>query len=346
MRYKFATAAAVGVVVAALVGCSSSSAEPPATAVEGNDLVAAAQEEGVVTMYTGWQQPTIDAVQEAFKAEYGITVEIGDRLSSAALAQRIDADVRSTGIVGADVVLTTDQALASYLGDEGHSVELDSADYEGLDPDYVQDFAVTCAVGPPVVAWNTEVMGDDFEITEWDDLLDPAIGPQIMVSDPRGSAAWANTWSVIYNSDELGPDFIEQIGASGYQPVASSLVALEQLVAGQGGVQMFGPVSIFDTAIAQGQPIEYWMPEDPSPVYFNLCVQAAGTEHPNAGKLFLQWLMSVEGQNVFNTLEVNASPLGDAADTGVPLPASIVSAPAPFKVQQDQPMILEGLGFN
>lgn len=347
MSSRLLSLATAGVVALALAGCATGSdSGSDAEATGDGDLVSLAQEEGQVVVYTGWRDESIAAVKEAFEAEYGIEVIIDERFSSAALGQRIDADIRSSGQINADFVLTTDQALASYLYEEGLSKPVSADSFPGVTEDFVQgEASVGCAVGVPVVGYNKDVLGADFEIDSWDDLLDPALNGQIMIADPRNSAAWGNTWSAIYNDPTLGEDFLADIAATGFQPVASSLVGTEQLIAGQGGVLMFGIPSLFEPAMEAGQSIDFWYPADPAPVFFNFCLLPENSENPNAGELFLQWIMSEEGQQVANEIERLASPLGEVPGL-IPLPENFTEAPAPYKVQQDMPNMVEILGFS
>lgn len=352
MRRRYLAAAAAGALVLALASCSSDTpaAEPQETGtgseISEDELVELAQQEGQVVVYTGWRDDSIAAVKEAFFDKYGIEVVIEERFSSAALAQRIDADVRTDGRINADWVLTTDQALATYLREEDYTLPVSVSDFPGLDANFVEgDAAIGCTVGVPVVGYNKDVLGADVVIDSWDDLLDPSLAGQIMIADPRGSAAWANTWSSIYNDPALGEEYIQALGEQDYQPVASSLVGTEQLVAGQGGVLLFGIASLFEPAIEAGQAIDMWFPEDPAPVFLNFCMQTAESDHPNAGLLFFKWFMSEEGQNLVQGIERLASPLGDLPDT-LPLPADFRTAPAPNQVQEELPQILGLLGFN
>ncbi|MFT4230231.1 MAG: extracellular solute-binding protein [Microbacterium sp.] len=348
MRRSVAAAIA-GAFIVALAGCSSTptpESTGASTAASDEELVKLAQEEGQVVVYTGWRDDSIAAVKEAFQEKYGIEVVIEERFSSADLAQRIDSDVRTDGRIDADWVLTTDQALATYLSEEGYTLPVSASDFPGLDEKFVDgEAAIECTVGVPVVGYNTDVLGDDVVIDSWDDLLDPSLSGHIMIADPRNSAAWANTWSSMYNSSQLGEDFITTLGDQDYDPVASSLVGTEQLVAGQSGVLLFGIASLFEPAIEAGQPIKMWFPTDPSPVFFNFCMQTANSDHPNAGLLFFKWFMSEEGQNLVQGIERLASPLGDLPDT-IPLPDDLTLAPEPTQVQDELPDILSLLGFS
>jgi iron(III) transport system substrate-binding protein len=349
MRRRFAVAVAVaGLAAAVLTACSSGgAATTEVSTAQGDELVALAQQEGQVVWYAGSLQPAIESVQRAFQEAYGIAVVVPERLSSAQLAQRIDADVRSTGALGADVIQTADPALSAYLRAEGYSAELTADQFPGVGPEFLQgDGAVACAVVVPVVGYNTAGL-TDLAIDSWDDLLDPRLAGRLMLVDPRGSGAWAQMYATLLEDPDRGEAYLQRLGAQDNQPVPNSIVGSEQLVAGQGDVFVAGTPSILQAAADAGQPVAYWSPTDPSPVSFTNCLVSASAQHPNAARLFLEWLMSEEGQAALNIPDYTASPLGDIPGAPVPLPAEISRPEQPEQVQQEQlPRILELLRFS
>ena len=74
---------------------------------------------------------------------------------------------------------------------------------------------------------------------------------------------------------------------------------------------------------------------------FTSCLVSAAAQHPNAAKLFLQWLMTEEGQAALTAPDYTASPLGDIPGATVPLPAEIARPAEPARAQEQLPRILE-----
>lgn len=337
----------LGVTALALTGCASGPPDAAPAATADTDLIELAQQEGTVVWYTRSRPDTVEAVQAAFEAEYGI--EVVSALSSGTdLGRQIDGDVRSTGGIAADVVMTADLALADYLGDEGLLSPLPDDVIAGVPAEFVvSDTAAVYQISVPVIAYNSDLLGD-FRPSTWDDLLDPRLSGQLMVNDPRGSSAWAQLWATLLDDPDLGEPYLEAIAAQHYQPTATSLVGTEQLVAGQGSALIAGLPVLFTQLIADGQPIDYYFPTDPTPVFLNVASLASGSEHPNAARLFLRWLLGEEGQAIINGIDQTASPLGDAvsADGVIPLPDDLTTAPPPNEIEEALPRILELLGFN
>lgn len=343
MRRRAALAAAF-LAVSVLAACSGGGPPAPAASVaEGDELVALAQQEGQVVWYTGNLQPSIDAVQKEFEATYGIEVVVPERLSSAALAQRIDADVRATDVIGADVITTADAALVDSLRADDYTMPLSAEMFPGVPADFMQgDAGVGCSVVVPVIGYNKAALGD-LTVDSWDDLLDPRLSGRIMVNDPRNSGAWAQLFATVLADPRLGESYLRKLRVQDYQPVASSLVGAEQLGAGQGDVLVAGTPAQF---ARPGADIATWFPTDPAPITVTPCVLTAGSAHPNAGKLFLQWLMTPEGQAAANNPDYLASPLESVPGATVQLPDDYVQAPPPAEVDAALPTVLQSLGFS
>ncbi|MFT4230236.1 MAG: extracellular solute-binding protein [Microbacterium sp.] len=339
MRRTILLTAWAGAVVLALAGCQGSSGE--VTATVSGDLVAAAMSEGEVVVYHGYLDAAAAAIKEGFEEAYpGITVTMEPRMSTSELAQRIDADVRSTGRIQADWATASDTALLDYLAEEGLSEPVSTTEFPGVDEAFqVGTNAVAISIGVHAIGYNTAVLdrvGAD-PIDSWDDLLQPELDGLVMIADPEGSAAWGNAWSEILRSD-LGEDFVSELGSAGFQPVASSLVGVEQLVAAQGAVLLFGVPVQFDDAAAEGAPIEFWFPEDPAPLHLTNAFLPSGAEHPNAAKLFLKWMLSPQGQEISNSAAGQAAVLPGIPNT-YPQPAQLTRLPTPDELTQDVPAV-------
>lgn len=350
MRKRLASIALAGVLALGLAACAEGSTAPQAAAGDPTDLAEIerlALEEGKVVWYTGALPPTSDALIAGFEKAYpGIKVEFPGRMSSAEMGTRIQNDVRNTGVAGADFIgPQPDAALTLYMRDENITRPVSVDSFEGLRKEFGigEDAGVVCQVQVPVIGYNTALLGD-FAPSSWKDLLDPRLKGQIMVADPRGTVTWQRVWAALLNDPDLGKAFVEKIVAQDFQPVANSLVATEQLIAGQGALQIAGIPSLFEPAMARGQNVKFWVPKDPAPVSPNGCALAEGTENPNAGFLFMHYLLSKEGQSILNGVERSASPLGNIPDA-FPLPEDAVYPDSPARPDELE-TISDMLGFN
>lgn len=331
-----------------LTGCAGGTAvsgtegakETPASPTSDMDaLVEAAEAEGSLTWYTGTPPATIEKVVEAFQAEYNISVN-ATRLPSADIAQRFQAEIAAED-VQADVLGTVDQGFFTEMYDEGHLKKLTDFERGSVTDDQflLGDFGVVATVGVSAIGYNTDVLGD-FAPENWEDLLDDRLDGQVILVDPRGSQAWAQMWTVVLDDPDLGADFIKKFGALGHQVVNSGTPGAELLNAGEGGLLAANIPGTFEAAKDLGAPVDYFVPQDPFYGVFTWAVITDAAPHPSAASLFVHWLASEEGSQVYNEADQGISPLGDLEGTWPTPEGGIENPPSPAHLQESLPEIL------
>mgnify|MGYP003328174024 FL=1 len=79
---------------------------------------------------------------------------------------------------------------------------------------------------------------------------------------------------------------------------AAARQILDQVIAGEYalGIMMFNHHSVISAA--KGAPVK-WLPMSPSVVTTNVAAVLKDAPRPNAGKLFLDYMVSDEGQKIF-----------------------------------------------
>jgi len=338
-----------GALAAGLVGCaaepagqSTGSGGDSAFEEQNAELIEAAKAEGSMVWYGGTSPNAADAVVQAFQERFGITVTYS-RLASADLAQRFLAEVAAED-VQASFLMTADEVFYEDMGEKGNTRPLEDEDFGELPDEYRGDAYATTLITPLTVPYNTEEIGD-LEIEDWEDLLDPSLSNgRIVLADPRASNSWAQMWSIVLHTPELGEDYLEALAAQKPQ-IAASQAAMQLVSAGEATVAVGGIDSTVATLAAQGAPIDSWMPHDPVYGVANYAAIPVDAPSPNAGTLFLRWLLSEDGASVYAAAEDSASPIGDVPDA-VPLPEGVSLAPDLTQVQEDTPTILRLLGIE
>ena len=309
--------------------------------------MAKAKEEGQVVWYSGSSEAPAAAIAEAFEEKYGIPVSV-TRLTSADIGTRFQSEA-SAGNVQVDVLSTVDPTLFVNLHENGLTTALTPdliPSVANYDAEFILDdnAAVVIGIGPTAVAWNTEIL-PNFNPSSWEDLIDPALANEIVLVDPRSSNAWAQLWSVVLNEPSLGEDFISRFAAQGVrQVVDSSVPGAQLLAAGEAGFLMATTVNTQIPLVEQGAPLKDMILQNPAPNYKQFIALAKEAPHSNAGALFIDFLLSEEGQQIYNSVHVQASPLGNLEGT-LPLPEGLADAPA-ARVQADLPKVLELLGIQ
>jgi putative spermidine/putrescine transport system substrate-binding protein len=307
---------------------SSSEPEPSDDAMAA--LIAAAQEEGTLTTIAlphDWCN--YGETIETFKTKYGLDVnELDPNAGSGDEVEAIKANKDNPGPQAPDVIdvglsfgpsAKAEDLLVSYKVATWDSIPDDAKDADGYwwgDYYGVLSFEVNTAVVANVP-------------TDWDDLVKPEYNGQIaLAGDPRTSnqaiqsvfaASLANGGSL--DDAQPGLDFFAELNAAGN--LLPTIATAATVAAGETPITIrwtYNALSNRDTTAASGGPeIAVVVPE--SGRFAGVYVQgiSAYAPHPNAAKLWQEFLFSDEGQNIWlkgychpiryeNLVETNAVP--------------------------------------
>ena len=172
--------------------------------------------------------------------------------------------------------------------------------HQYADPDQRYIFVSVGSVSNNIVAYNTEAV-NPAEINSYWDILDKWKG-RIVAMDPRGGGYGRSGARFVYYNPELGPRYLQRLFAeSGAALSRDYRQAIDWVAAKKFSILLFGngddildakaqglPVNVLDTgAWKEGAALEpgaftfVWMDKPP---------------HPNAAKVFINWLLSRDGQ--------------------------------------------------
>ncbi|MGH3758733.1 extracellular solute-binding protein [Actinophytocola sp.] len=333
---------------AALVAACGSSADEAAGTVGSSsaDIEELAKEEGQLVWYSGSDPGAAEQIVKAFTEKYGIEVE-NVRLSSGPLVQRFKSEV-SAGAPSADVILTVDKAFFDEADKEGWITPLKTEEVvlpeiaEWSDDEMANPSAMIVAYNVFVGSYNTKVVGD-FEPKTWKDLLDPRLKDKLIVSDPRNSTAWASFFNMVLHDPELGESYLEGIGAQNPR-VTDTLTGVQLLGAGEGGALIGSPQVSLAPLLDKGAPIKSFVFQDPAIRSPHFQAAVTDAQHPNAARLFIAFMASEEGQQIYNAAHKTASPLGPL-EGALEMPSGTVDPPVD-QVKAELPKILDLLGIT
>ena len=274
------------------------------------DLIAAAQGEGkLTTIALPHDWCNYGEVIETFKTKYGLEVnELDPNAGSGDEVEAIKANKDNPGDQAPDVI-DVGLAFGPTSKDEGILAPYKVATWDSI-PDEAKD-----ADG----AWYGDYYGVlSFEVNtavvqnvpqDWSDLLKPEYKGQVaLAGDPRTSnqaiqavhaAALANGGSL----DDAAPglEFFKQLNDAGnFVPIIATAATV---AAGETPITIrwtYNALANRDATAASGGPaIEVVVPK--SGRFAGVYVQAisAYAPHPNAAKLWMEFLYSDEGQNIW-----------------------------------------------
>jgi iron(III) transport system substrate-binding protein len=150
-------------------------------------------------------------------------------------------------------------------------------------------------------AHNTDLVPRDKAPKTWDDLLAPQWKGKIVWPSTNSASAAAGFVGLVIaeRGREAGLEFLKRLAAQNVTGVkASARQVLDQIVAGEFaiGLQMFNHATVLSAQ--KGAPVA-WIPVNPALATPNVISLTANGPHPNAGKLFMDFALSREGQELF-----------------------------------------------
>lgn len=301
---RAAAALALPLVMSSLVACGGDS---DAEAVEGpwEDVVAAAEDEGRISLYSVAPPPQNDRLVEAFNAEHP-DIEVTVTRGAGELPGRVEAELKA-GSGGADVFLYSDPQFFVTHADDLYDVEGPSV--EGWRDDYWAEpgKAIIPTKYPwTTLIWNTDVFPEGFE--DWPDMLEPRVKGKLAVyKEPTVS----NCSTLGFMEESLGTDYLTELGQQQGKYYPSTVPMIQAIASGEVGVGMLGaPITIRDMQ-DQGAKVEFAYP---SPGFALMWGGGAlqSAKNPNAARVFLDFVMSEAGQEA-----INGDGLGTAGRDGV-----------------------------
>ena len=294
-----------------LAACSTPTTAPttaPATGSTMDALVAAAKAEGnltVIALPHDWCN--YGEAITAFSAKYGIVInELNPDGGSGDEIEAIKANETNTGPQAPDVIdvgygfgpqLIAEKLVQPYKVSTWDSIPADSKDADGF---WYGDY-----YGVLAFEVNKDVVKNVPQ--DWADLLKPEYKGQFaLAGDPRASAqAQMSVYAAaLYNGGSLdnvqpGLDFFKQINTAGnFVPVIAKQATVAK---GETPVILRWDYSaLADKDSLAGNPnIEVVYPKSGTIAGIYIQAISAYAPHPNAAKLWMEYLYSDAGQNVW-----------------------------------------------
>ncbi|HKZ50480.1 MAG TPA: extracellular solute-binding protein [Dehalococcoidia bacterium] len=291
---------------------SPTAAVKPAWEQEWDRVLAAAKQEGKVGVVSAALGTAVrEALTEPFQKKYGIQVDFlsgpGGEISGRVKTERaagkylwdvyisgLDTMLRSFKPEGAleplepALILPEVKEGKNWLGGQ---LQLADKDRMGL---------VMVTYSKSDIWINTDLVKPD-EIKSWRDLLDPKWKGKIVADDPRVSGPGPTAFAFLYQHKDLGPDFIRELAKQQLVFSRDYSEPVQWLGQGKYAILVGGSDQLAYQLIKQGAPLRM---VDPRKVKeggeLNLgsggVALMSKAPHPNAAKVYLNWLLSKDGQ--------------------------------------------------
>ena len=260
-------------------------------------LIEAARQEGKLVVYTQPAGTGLLNLRSAFERKYpqitvefvtGTAAEVTNRFVSDYAKGTKAADVIVLGQAALFDILQKPESLAKYMPKD---TEWLSADLKDKDGRWVSPSTVIWTIG-----YNTKLVPKADAPKSYRDLLDAKWAGKIGAVDPKTTISDAPTWKAMEKL--FGEDFIRQLAAQRIKYYTGA-EALNKLAAGEISIFMNGGILALESRKIAGGPVD-WVRMSDNTYLSQLAWYgiSANALHPNAAKLWIDFVFSKEGQQI------------------------------------------------
>jgi iron(III) transport system substrate-binding protein len=268
-----------------------------------DDLIAAANEEGALTIYSEQAADSLNALAAAFGEAYSeIDVEVV-RDVHLNLAPPAELELETGDGIG-DIFITTSTPWFTEQAAAGSFLPLEGPELTGQGGYDVEAFVHEgnfFEVGGAVrgYVWNSDELPEGLT-DDFNDWLDPELVGRIGLVEP--SVATYVDWYKWLEA-RMGEGFLDKLAAQEPRLYQSAAPMHEAVVSGEIAMTGFGFAPFAVPSQEAGAPIEFKIPDDG----FWGAAHKAGVlktaPHPNAAMLFGNFIVTAQGQELINSLQ-------------------------------------------
>ena len=262
----------------------------------------AAKKEGKVVWYTSLALSSSEKVAKLFEAAYpGVKVEV-HRTGSQRILQRMMQEL-SSNIRNVDVVHTSDAGHYVLLKEKHLLMPYTPAGVESFSGGFKDrdgyHFGLRATVN--VIAYNTRAIPAAEAPKTWKDLLDPRWRGKLVTAHPGYSGVIATHVLALVHLH--GWDYFKALAQNKPMLVQSAVDPAGVVASGERPVAVDGGDYTFYQSKKKGNPVEIVYPKEGVPLVVSPSAITAFAPHPNAAKLFTDFIFSRDVQQVLADTE-------------------------------------------
>lgn len=299
--------AGLGAMAAALPFATSPAAAAP-------DL-AAARKEGTLVLWHSDQEADVVNFLKVFTERTGIPA-VQQRILPGVAMPKLQAELRA-GSSDVDIYMNADPGLMDLLREKGQLLRYESPELSAFAPEFLSNppgYWTTYCVNLGALMYDTRHVAPADAPKTWMDLLDPRWKDQIGFQNAAAGTQYG-WWYVLRTA--LPRDFWTGLAAQKPRAYASSTQILSSLQ--NGSLKIGGKVSAYQyvKAAREKQSIAVVYPPEGTPATNHVVGIIAATKRPNAAKVFIDFILSKDGQYLFNDIQGSPSARKDVTIPGV-----------------------------
>lgn len=302
--------------------------------IEWDKTVQAARAEGKLTIYGDLSVDESQAIIKNMAAQYGVTVELvagkAAEIAQKTLSERnaglFIPDINMSGVVGSIVLLkprgvTEKMDTALILPDVKNPAIWLNGVFPWVDSDHTQ-IQFIGEVFPGILV-NTQAVPPG-EIKSYQDLLNPKWKGKMVLADPTtpsSGSQWFSKMTLV-----LGEDYMRSIVKQAPVISRNDRLSVEWVAQNKYPVGVALQSAQIWKFIAEGAPVAVVDTEVGALSPGHGCISLMkNAPHPNAAKVFINWMLTKEGQTAFSKGAFSASRRTDVETSWV-APAAVPKA--------------------
>ncbi|MDK1378574.1 MULTISPECIES: ABC transporter substrate-binding protein [unclassified Sinorhizobium] len=265
-------------------------------------LIEAAKKEGTVSVYTSTDAAQSQKLQDAFTKKYGIKIAYNDLGTNGAYNQVISE--AAAGQTTADVVWSSAMDLQMTLVQDGYASEYASPEAANL-PSWAnyKNTLFGSTVEPVGVIYNTKALSEDRLPKTYADMITflkdnkTELQGKVATFDPEKSGS-----GFLHHSNDARNrsdfwDLAKAMGDDGAKIYSSSGGMKETVVSGENviAINIIGSYAL--DWVKESPNLGVHFATDYTPAFSRVILMTKDAPHPNAAKLFIDFMLSQEGQS-------------------------------------------------
>lgn len=280
------------VVLALLCGLGSITTPIDAANAADAALIERAKKEGTFMLYTSMNTPDVNQIFSAFRKKYPFITPKSYSTRSAALLERVITEARA-GKHFADVI--QGNAFTLYLlGKRGQTEHYLSPEAKNYPASYRDPAGAWIAVYLQlnVIGYNSKLVASGDAPKGYDDLLNKKWRGRVGLDDKQ--YIWYDGLLKVFGQ-EKGLAYMKGLAGQKINFRSGNSLLANLLAAGEFAVLINTRPETIDELKEKGAPVEWVAPKPTTANVLPIAIAKSGA-HPNAGKLFMDFMLSEEGQ--------------------------------------------------
>ena len=266
----------------------------PVAAAEREAIIEGAKKEGSLVFYTSMTADQAQKILAAFKTKYPfiqpkIFRAVGERLLSKIMTEVQAGRYEFDAVQSAEsqaYFLKKKNLLLKYISPEVQHIQKPFFDPDG--------YWAAVYIMPNVIAYNTLMVKRSDVPKSDDDLLNPKWKSKIAMDYTKPE--WF-AWKLKRLGEEKGLAYMKKLGAQEFRLYAGLSLITNLLAAGEFPLVLNTYLHNAEEIKRKGGPVD-WVAQDPVFTKFQPLGIGARISHPNAAKLFADFMLSEEGQKI------------------------------------------------